>query len=115
LEIPYAEGILKAKPPQQIIGGLLTLDSDRPPALSESLSEALKLDIGVGRLGLGCVAAYGTFGCGDAGCYSFNSETKAGTQFLFDLIGKLQLSATVPRIDIKAYASWLYKSEPRPE
>jgi hypothetical protein len=35
--------------------------------------------------------------------------TKAATAFLFELIARLQLCATVPMIDIRAYATWLAK------
>jgi hypothetical protein len=32
---------------------------------------------------------------------------KAATAFLFELIARLQACATVPMIDIRAYAKWL--------
>jgi hypothetical protein len=34
---------------------------------------------------------------------------KAATAFLFKLISQLQLSGTVPMIDVQAYAQWLLK------
>ena len=34
---------------------------------------------------------------------------KAATAFLLELIAKLQASATVPMIDVRAYAEWLAK------
>jgi hypothetical protein len=34
-------------------------------------------------------------------------EGKPATAFLFELIARLQDIATVPMIDIRAYASWL--------
>lgn len=41
--------------------------------------------------------------------YTFESEIKAATAFLFKLISRLQFSGTVPMIDIEAYAKWLVK------
>ena len=34
-------------------------------------------------------------------------SNKAAAAFLFDLINRLQEVATVPRIDVTAYARWL--------
>jgi hypothetical protein len=59
------------------------------------------------RLDLGCVAAHGTFGCSSAGCHAVTSQPTAATAFLLELIARLQDSATVPMIDVRAYARWL--------
>jgi len=56
---------------------------------------------------LGCIAAHGMFACDGAGCYIFTSKGKPATAFLFELIARLQSSATVSMIDIRAYALWL--------
>jgi hypothetical protein len=39
--------------------------------------------------------------------YAFTLERKRGTAFLFELIARLQASATVPMIDMRAHAKWL--------
>jgi hypothetical protein len=107
LPIPSAGGILPAKPLQHIIGGLVTFESDWDPALGKPLLDALagaELD---GRLDLGCVAAHGMFVCDANGCHTLTPQGKAATAFLFELIARLQTCATVPMIDIGAYATWL--------
>jgi len=62
-----------------------------------------------GRLDLGCVAAHGMFSSDEKDCYSIAPHGKPATAFLFELIARLQSSATVPMIDICAYANWLTK------
>lgn len=59
------------------------------------------------RLDLGCLAAHGMFACDENGCFTMMPEGKPSTAFLFELIARLQSSATVPMIDIRAYARWL--------
>jgi hypothetical protein len=107
LPIPYAAGTYPAKPPAHILGGLLTFESDWRPALGQTLIDALATENGDERLDLGCVAAHGMFGCGANGCYTITPQGKPATAFLFELIARLQNTATVPMIDIRAYARWL--------
>ena len=108
LPIPHAGGIFPAKPLIPIYGGLLTFESDWNPGLGDSLRDALKLDQEDGKLDFGCIAAHGYFHAdSEAGNYSFHSDTKPATAFLFKLISQLQFSGTVPMIDIQAYAEWL--------
>jgi len=49
------------------------------------------------------------FGCDPEGCYVIAPGGKPATAFLFELIAHLQSSATVPMIDIRAYAQWLMR------
>lgn len=107
LPIPYAGGTYPAKKPVHILGGLLTFESDWNPPLGEPLTEALDRGEREGRLDLGCVAAHGIFGCDAADCYTITPQGKPATAFLFELIARLQNTATVPMIDIRAYARWL--------
>jgi hypothetical protein len=107
LPIPYAGGTYDPKPLTPVIGGLLTFDSEWSPALGKPLSDALAADLGDGRLDLGCVAAHGMFACDTSGCYAFTPQGKPATAFLFEFIARLQANATVPMIDIRAYAKWL--------
>jgi len=109
LEIAHAGGKYPAKTPQHVLGGLLTFESDWNPPLGAPLTEALGRSTLESRLDLGCVAAHGIFGCDADECRTITTEGKPATAFLFELIARLQSSATVPMIDIRAYAQWLAK------
>lgn len=108
LPIPYAKGVYPAKPLIPIIGGILTLESEWNPALGKPLLNQLNVDVGEGRLNMGCTANHGFFYLdGNSGQYVINEQQKAATAFLFKLIEVLQFSGTVPMIDINAYGNWL--------
>jgi hypothetical protein len=109
LPIPTASGLLPPKGLHHIIGGLLTFESDWDPPLGNPLLDALKAGDANGRLDLGCVAAHGTFSCDTGGCHTATQLNKAATAILFELISRLQACATVPMIDVRAYAKWLIK------
>lgn len=108
LPIPYADGIYPAKALPHIFGGLLTFESEWNPPLGQALIDSLASDADT-CLDLGCIAAHGTFGCNKEGVYTISPQGKPATAFLFDLIGRLQSSGTVPMIDVNAYARWLTK------
>lgn len=103
LPILTANGRVEAVKPKPIIGGLLTLDSAWNPPLGKSLKTVLRRGE---RLDLGCVAVHGTFQYGQGG-YTITQGGKPATAFLFELIARLQAMATVPMIDVRAYAKWL--------
>jgi len=107
LPIPHAGGVYPPKALPHILGGLVAFESDWSPGLGSPLIEVLKAGSLDQRLDLGCVAAHGTFGCDETGCYTIYPQPKPATAFLFELIAKLQDTATVPMIDIRAYARWL--------
>ena len=107
LPIPHAGGTYPPKPPPHILGGLLTFESKWKPPMADPLNAALENGQGERRLDMGCVAAHGIFGCDAAGCYTVAPQAKAATAFLLELIARLQDSATVPMIDVGAYARWL--------
>lgn len=106
LPIPHAGGTYPAKPPIQILGGILTFESEWSPAMGEALKAALtKKD---GCLNFGCIASHGYFNYdGDQKKYDFIAGSKPATTFLFKLISQLQFSGTVPMIDIIAYSKWI--------
>ncbi|ANY77166.1 hypothetical protein BB934_02150 [Microvirga ossetica] len=52
------------------------------------------------------VAAHGHYAL-DGKQYSFTNEGEPATAFLRELIARLQATATVAMIDVKAYARWL--------
>lgn len=107
LPIPHAGGTYPPKPLPHILGGLLAFESDWSPPLGESLQNALESGLGERRLDIGCIAAHGMFTCDAAGCHAVVAKPKAATAFLLELIARLQDSATVPMIDVRAYAKWL--------
>jgi len=106
LPIPYAGGTFPAKQLPHILGGLLAFESDWDPAMGQPLLNSLVSEPDK-RLDLGCIAAHGIFGFDEAGAYSLRPKGKPATAFLFELIAQLQSSATVPMIDIRAYAKWI--------
>jgi hypothetical protein len=107
LPIPYAGGEYPAKTPGPILGGILTFESDWSPALGERLKKALESGDASQHIDLGCVAAHGTFFRKDNGSYLITQRGKPATAFLLELIARLQSLATVPMMDVRAYASWL--------
>lgn len=107
LPIPYAGGTYPPKPLPHILGGLLTFESDWTPGLGQSLTNALSGADAESVLDLGCVVAHGMFGCDTARCYTITPQGKPATAFLLELIARLQSGATVPMIDVRAYAKWL--------
>lgn len=110
LPIPHAGGTYAPKPLIHIFGGILTFGSDWSPAFGQPLSNALDQAETNGRLDFGCIASHGYFKLNQgSGHYETYPEGKPATGFLFELISQLQFSATVPMIDVQAYARWLMK------
>lgn len=107
LPVPYVGGTYPPKPLQHILGGIVSFESDWTPAMSTPLEKALLADSGNGVLDLGCVAAHGILACDQSKCFAMKPHGKPATAFLLELIARLQESATVPMIDIRAYAKWL--------
>lgn len=107
LPIPHAGGTYPPRALPSILGGLLTFESDWKPALGQPLIDSLGSGAAGGQLDLGCVAAHGMFGCDASGCYAITPQGKPATAFLLELIARLQGAATVPMIDVRAYARWL--------
>jgi hypothetical protein len=107
MPIPHAGGTYDPKPLTPILGGLLTFESDWNPALGTPLTDVLADVDPSRRLDMGCVAAHGIYGLDPAGHYIITQQGKPAAAFLLELIARLQSSATVPMIDIRAYARWL--------
>ena len=106
LPIPHAGGTYPAKAVPYILAGLLTLESEWDPAMDKALLTALVSEA-ESRLDLGCVAAHGVFGFDGSDDYTIRLKNKPATAFLLELIARLQMSGTVPMIDVRAYAKWL--------
>jgi hypothetical protein len=107
LPIPHAGGTYPAKPLPYIFGGILSFESQWKHGLGKPLLQALANGGPARRLDIGCVAAHGMFTCNATGCHDISPLQKPATAFLFELIALLQSSATVPMIDVRAYAKWL--------
>ena len=102
----------KTAVPQPILAGFLAFESGWKSDPSSFLAKALSKDQGHGRLDMGCIAAYGTFGCGGASCSTSVQHDRAVTLFLFDLIARLQKIGTAPAIEMTAYSRWLEQASP---
>lgn len=115
LPIPTANGTAEARAPKPIIGGFLALESQWSPPLGGALLTALASEEHAGgQLDLGCVASHGIFIREADGRYAVRPKGKPATAFLLELIAQLQTLATVPMIDVRAYAKWLENETPSP-
>jgi hypothetical protein len=106
LPIPHAGGVYDPKPLTPILGGILSFESNWKPPLGGGLEKALSDGDDLSRLDIGCVAAHGIF-ARTGGTYVLQEGKKPATAFLLELIARLQELATVPMIDVRAYARWL--------
>jgi hypothetical protein len=103
--VPTLDGVRPAKPPGHILAGILTLNCPWTPPFGDSMMGHLQKDLGNGLLDLGCVADSGWFERNKADqSFVLHPGSRASIQFLFELIAKLQELATVPMLDIRAYA-----------
>lgn len=107
LPIPTANGEAKAKVPHHIIGGIVALESSWKDAMSSSLLKCLKEEDLSREIDIGCIAKHGIFWVDEDRCHSVELSDSAATLFIFELIARLQLLATVPMIDVRAYSRWL--------
>jgi hypothetical protein len=104
--VPTVDGIKRPKEPNRILGGLLALSCAWTPPLGNTMRGHLRNDLDLGRLDMGCVADSGLFVFNDTQMdYQLVSSTKGVTRFVFELIARLQEMATVPMLDIRAYAA----------
>ena len=65
------------------------------------------MESGEKRIDMGCVADAGNFWFNQEAGYDLAQETKPVTRFLLELMSRLQAVATVPMIDMRAYAEKL--------
>lgn len=109
LPIKHAGGEYPAKPPHYILGGLVTLESDWSPPFGDAFRKAIAALPSEGRLDTGCAVRHGVFGVK----YSANEPAAIAAErsacslalFLLRFIASLQAIATVPCIDVLAYAA----------
>lgn len=109
LPIPHAGGVYDPKPLPHIWGGILSFESDWKPPLGDKFLNAMNIDDVLAKLDIGCCASHGSFWSNDKDELEIIPAGKPAASFLLELIAKLQNSATVPMIDVRAYAAWLAK------
>lgn len=97
----------KTATPQPILAGFLAFENGWKTDPGAFLEKAFADVPAEARLDVGCIAAYGTFGCEGRECHVTVQHDKSVTCFLLDLITKLQRIGTAPAIDMAAYAKWL--------
>lgn len=115
LPIRHAGGEYPAKLPHYIVGGLVSLDSDWNPPFGEAFRKAISSCSEHGRLDTGCAVRHGVFDVK----YAPNESPaivaeRSGASlalFLLRFIARLQSIATVPCIDVLAYATKM-RTEP---
>ncbi|TWB10067.1 hypothetical protein FBZ89_1364 [Nitrospirillum amazonense] len=110
IPVPTVDGTKPAKGLHRIIGGFLCLGSDYSPALGDTLRDTLTAHPEGGCLDLGCVAAAGTFTRASLpthDAFVLEHSPAAVPKFLLTLASQLQDLATVPMLDITAYAQHL--------
>ena len=116
IPIPHAGGTYPAKPPQHIIGGLLCLCSSWSPPFGESFETAVGSVSEQARLELGCAARDGMFEieypASEPPRVDVHANAGPLAYFLLRLIARLQCIATVPCLDVMAYAQWLDRQSP---
>lgn len=114
IPIPHAGGTYAAKPPQYIIGGLLCLCSSWSPPFGDSFETAVTGVPEQFGLDIGCAAQHGVFEIEypqkEPPRIAIQVNTGPLAYFLLRLIARLQCVATVPCLDVMAYARWLDKS-----
>lgn len=107
LPVPTIDGTKRAKELTPVLGGILTLSCKWSPVFGETMLSYLKAGQDEMRLDVGCVAESGNLWCNEDGSYVLAEETKPVTRFLLEMISRLQAVATVPMIDMRAYAEKL--------
>jgi len=109
LPIKHAGGEYPAKPPHHILGGLVTLESDWNPPFGEAFRKAVSVPSAERCLDMGCAVRHGVFEvkCAPNEPVAIAEELSDAplALFLLRLIARLQEIATVPCIDVLAYAA----------
>lgn len=108
LPIKHAGGEYPAKPPHYIVGGLVSLDSDWNPPFGDAFRNAISSCSEQGRLDTGCAVRHGVFdvkyASNEPPAIATEHSTSSLALFLLRFIARLQSIATVPCIDVLAYA-----------
>lgn len=109
LPIPYAAGEHPAKALHHILGGLVILTCDWKKPFGKPFEKAICSQAAAGHLDIGCAVCHGVFEVKYAANKPpvITAERSAASLalFLMRFIARLQSIATVPRIDVLAYAA----------
>lgn len=116
IPIKHAGGEYPAKQPHHILGGIVALESDWAPPFGEPFRAAVSSATPAGRIDLGCAVNHGVFGVK----YSSHEPPAIGVEpsdaslalFVLRFIAALQDIATVPCIDVLAYAANIKPTRP---
>ena len=110
IAITHAGGKFKAKRPSRILAGILCSACKWKAPFGEDLVRSLARLDGDSRLDLGCVITSGGFDVKypRGGPRITASQQEVALVFFFlRLIKRLQAKATVPALNVEAYAKWL--------
>jgi hypothetical protein len=102
--IPHAGGEHPPKPLPKIVGALVCLKSGWNPAFGQAFSDCLNALPLEGGIDLGCALADGAFSVDDTRQVRIVDAEFALASFFVTLFSRLQAMATVPAIDLGAYA-----------
>lgn len=109
LPIKHAGGEYPAKPLHNILGGLVALRSDWSPPFGDAFRKAISAQSAAGRLDMGCAVRDGVFdvkyAANEPPAIAAERSTASLALFLMRFIARLQSIATVPCIDVLAYAA----------
>lgn len=109
LPIKHAGGEYPAKPLHHILGGLVALESDWTPPFGGPFRKAVSALSDARRLDIGCAVRHGVFEveyvAGKSAAIGAERSDASLALFLMRLIARLQSIATVPCIDVLAYAA----------
>ena len=109
LPIKHAGGEYPAKPLHYILGGLVALESDWSPPFGEAFRKVVSTLSTDRRLDLGCAVRHGVFEVkyapNEPAAIAAEQSVASLALFLLRFIARLQGIATVPCIDVLAYAA----------
>lgn len=108
LPVPNIYGKSSPKEPPYIHGGLLCFNSEWTPPFGQPFETALSLGKDYSMVNITCVAQSGIFEIDDDN-QILKITNHAVTYFFFRLLSILQQKATVPMMDVMAYAAWIDK------
>lgn len=104
IPIPHAGGTYPARPPFDIVAGILAIDVEWTDNFGASFKKNHAALVGDERLDCGFAAAGAAFDTFDEGAHTICDGDNALARFAFRLLSKLQSLATVPAVDWMAYA-----------
>ncbi|MEE9239180.1 MAG: DUF6602 domain-containing protein [Thermodesulfobacteriota bacterium] len=109
-EIPHAGGKYEPKPLHEIIGGILTLDSDWTLPIKDNLKNCLLKLSELENINIGCILRHGGFTFNhETSDIEMSSDDESLIFFFLKLLYLLQSLGTSPALDIQVYSEFLKK------